>query len=234
MRARRPAAQSTNILPEMSDLSGEFETHLTVRLADAVREMDGLRAFAATRGLKCTHIVLAAGASASQPMLTRGGRGTLAEQRRAAELLAEEMRLAGFAVTRSKIEATPWTYGVPQSEADAAAEPPGRYFEHHVKLLLAPEAHVPALIALARRHGGHLSRNALRSRDDGRHERFVTQRAYRVGAPAAHALFETLMADLRSARYEIRDAEEEYVVYDSDVTVDAGWLDVPSPQGVGS
>jgi hypothetical protein len=202
--------------------TGEYETHVTVApTADA----DALRAFAAALGLKFTHIVLAQGAVASQPMFTRHGHGSLAdEQVRAAELAAA-LRAGGCDVTRIKIEAAPWNGDVPLSDVDAAGEPAERYFEHHVKLLLPADADVAAIVAIARPHGAHVSRNALRQRGDGGQERFVTQRVHRQGAPAARAKLEALLSALRAARHEILDVEEEYVVSDTNLSLDAGWID---------
>jgi len=203
---------------------GDFETHLTVRLADG-QTVESLRAAPAARGLKCTHIVLARGRSASQPMLTRDGRGTLAGQLAEAAALRRALEADGFVVSRVKVEAAPWNQGVPQSDADGAAHPADRYFEHHVKLLLDDRADLHALARLAARHGAHLSHNALRRRDDGRLERFVTQRCHGVGRHTARARLEALLAELHSECYEVIDVEEEFVVYDSDLSLDAGWIE---------
>lgn len=80
-------------------------------------------------------------------------------------------------MVRIKVEAAPWNDGVPERDADAVE---GRYFEHHVKLLL-PDAAAGTLVSLTRLlepHQARLSRNARRQRDDGRHERFATQRCH--------------------------------------------------------
>src|SRR4030095_2286540 len=98
----------------------------------------------------------------------------------AAKRLAEELEGDGFPVTRVKIEASPLNRDVPIADSDAAKHPPERYFEHHVKLLLAGDAELVALTAIAQRHAAHVSRNALRTRDDGRQERLVAQRCPRV------------------------------------------------------
>ena len=105
-----------------------------------------------------------------------------------------------------KIEASPLCAGVPRDDAAAATEPAGRYFEHHVKLLLAPDADTARLVGLAMRHAAHVSRNALRAREDGRLERFVTQRCHRVGRPEARRRFEALLAALTGNGYEVIDA----------------------------
>ena len=216
------------------DLQGDFETHVTVRLdgdGAAPDDAAALRQWAEERGLKFTHIVLARGRTASQPMLTRHGRGRLADELARTETLAAALRSAGFVVARVKIEASPFAMGVPRSDEEAAGASDDQYFEHHVKLLLTPGADVRPLTVLAERHGAHLSRNALRTRVDGREERFVTQRCRRVARPAARRAFEALLAALSADGYEVTEAEEEFVVYDSDLSMDAGWIDA---EGVGA
>ncbi|SDX06278.1 Nucleotidyl transferase AbiEii toxin, Type IV TA system [Amycolatopsis xylanica] len=196
--------------------SGEFETHLTV-------SEKGAAEFAAEHGLKFTHIVLDRGDSVSQPMLTYTGHGTLDEQRALAYRWVEAVRRAGMVDYRVKIEAAPWNEGVPQTDAAAADDPPQRYFEHHVKLRL-PDADVARLITLTELvmpYGARLSRNARRRTSDGE-ERFVTQRCHRVGRPTARARLDELIAAL--SEYEVLEVEEEYVVHDTSLGLDQGWL----------
>src|SRR5688500_10745398 len=131
--------------------SGEFETHLTVRLKEAV-DIARLRAWAHSRELKCTHIVLARGNAASQPMVTRDGQGDLATEQAAARELADELSAGGFEVTRMKIEAVPWSQGVPATDDDGRPQPRERYFEHHVKLLLIAHGDITALTQIAQEH----------------------------------------------------------------------------------
>lgn len=215
---------------------GEMETHVTVRLKDAA-DVNILHAWGAQRGLKCVHIVLAAGRTPSQPMLTRRRRGQASEERAWAEELACALAAEGFQATRIKVEAAPWCAGVPQSDAEAldARRPPEACFEHHLKLLLEADADLASLADLARSRGAHLSRNALKTRPDGRTERFVTQRCYAVGRPAAARRLAELQGDLEALfavdpfrDRRILDVEEEYVVYDSRLDLDAGWLDAVS------
>ncbi|MFY1690122.1 hypothetical protein [Plantactinospora sp. WMMB782] len=206
----------------MSEVSGDFEIHVTTYGQHA----DRLAGLAAERGVKFLHILLDRGEFASQPMLTLTGRGTLTEQHAVVRRWQRELREAGIHPCRSKIEAAPWCAGVPRSDAEAATEPAGRYFEHHVKLLL-PTATVPELLAvtdLVSPHGARLSRNARRERADGGQERFVTQRCHRVGLDTARSRLDALVEDLRSAGHEIVTVEQEYVVFDSDLAHDRGWL----------
>lgn len=206
------------------DFEGDFESHVTVR-ADGPGGPEALAAWAAARGLKFTHIELARGRTVSQPMVTRQGRGLLRHELDRTRALAGELAGAGFAVTRVKLEAAPWSRGVPLSDDHGASAAPDQYFEHHVKLVLADDADLGMLAAMASAHSAHLSRNARRVRPDGRRERFVTQRCRGVGGASARARLDALLSALTQAGYDVVEVEEEYVVYDSDLSVDAGWIE---------
>ncbi len=203
------------------DFAGEFETHVTV----AATAADALRAWAAGRGLKVTHILLDGGATPSQPMVTRQSTGTLATERAAAAALAAELEAAGFDVRRVKVEVPPWAPGVPATDTAAAGHPPTRHFEHHVKLLLPADADDAAVAAVVAPHAARLSRNARRVRPDGRRERFVTQRCYAAGRDTADRRLDALLAALAAAGYDVVDAEAEYVIVDDNAGLDAGWMD---------
>ncbi|MEU6862971.1 hypothetical protein ABZ924_06810 [Streptomyces sp. NPDC046876] len=191
----------------------EYETHITVRCPDPA-ELVRLEAWAGARGLKMTHIVLARGRMVSQPMLTLRDRGGHEE-------LVPRLRADGFDPVRVKVETVPWTADRPG--------PGGGYFEHHLKLLL-PAGHDRArLEALVAPHGAHLSWNARRVRADGRQERFVTQRwrgpAGAEGAAGAGRACDALVAELTAAGHDIDAQEREFVLYDSDLSVDEGWIE---------
>lgn len=204
------------------EFEGEFETHLTVR-ADGPQGVEAARVWADRHHLKFLHIVLERGSTPSQPMLTQRSSGTLSEQLAAAAEISRRLTADGIEVTRVKIEAAPWNRDVPQSADDDAHA--GRYFEHHVKLVLEATADLAALGRVVEKHAAHLSRNAIRRRDDGKREHFVTQRCFKVGRMAARRRLERLLADLRSHGHEPLDIEEEFVVYDSNLAVDDGWLE---------
>ncbi len=208
------------------EFDGLFETHVTLRADDA----EALRAWAARRGVKFHQIVLDRGRTPSHPMVTRGGAGTLSGQLAAADELARGLADAGFAVTRVKVEAAPGNRDIPPTDADAARHP-GRYFEHHVKLALPADADFAALAALAQGHAAHLSRNARRDRTDGTQERFVTQRCHAAGSATARRAFDALRSALAAAGYAAVKVEQEYVVYDSNLAADAGWIESVSPGG---
>lgn len=128
-------------------------------------------------------------------------------------------------MVRTKIEAVPSAAGVPATDAEAVALGDSYYFEHHIKLLLDPDTDTSALGHLAAAHAAHLSVNARRVRNDGLVERFVTQRCRLVGAAVAAARCTALVTALEAENYRILSAEREFVVYDSDESIDSGWID---------
>lgn len=215
------------VTADQGEFVGKFETHLTVRIADAApsnsatwRVLDG---WAHANAWKVLHIVLDRGVESSQPMLTRRTVGDLASATAAAMRAAEELSRVGVQVVRTKLEVASDHADAPKTDADASAAFE-RYFEHHVKLLLAMNSDTTFLARLAMSHGAHLSRNALRRRDDGCVERFVTQRCRGVGRTVASARLEALTSAILDAGFTAIEIEAEYVVVDSDHSLDAGWL----------
>jgi hypothetical protein len=202
---------------------GEFETHITVCLNDSNR-IENLQNWSRNHGLKCLHIVLDRGVTASQPMLTRHSKGNLKGELKIASDLFQSLNAAGFSVKRIKIEAAVCNQGVPQSNAEALYHSSNRYFEHHIKLLLEPSANILTLAEIAQRHSAHLSRNVLRIRSDNCYEQFITQRCLSVGAIEARQKFQALLDEIASLGHSVIEVEEEYVVYDSNLEIDAGWI----------
>lgn len=196
---------------------GLFESHLTVEPTD---DDERLRSLAQRHGAKYTRIVLDRGRSPDQPMVTVRGRGTLDEQRALTAAWTRRLRAAGFPVTRAKIEAAPDNAGVPQ----AGELPDGCYFEHHLKVVLADDAGIAAVREIGERHAAHVSRNARRALPGGRHERFVTQRCHDAAQPEARRRLAALIAELTAAGFPPVEIEEEYVVADSNLALDAGWI----------
>ncbi|SEK59763.1 hypothetical protein [Streptacidiphilus jiangxiensis] len=206
--------------------SGPFEAHVTVG-CEAEAEHARLDAWAARAGLKLTHIVLARGRTPSQPMLTLRGRGALDEQLAAVRSVTAALEEDGFTVLRVKLEVSARADGVPVlDDVDARLHmAAGRYFEHHVCLLLEPGADLGSLAELVTPHRAHLSWNARRIGADGLERRFVTQRCHGVGRGTAGARLDALLVSLRQAGHRWAEVEREFVVHDSDAGVDAGWID---------
>ncbi|MFE8943777.1 hypothetical protein [Streptomyces sp. NPDC007856] len=201
-----------------------YETHVTVRCAGPA-ETERLRGWAEAAGLKVTHIVLARGRMRDQRMLTLAGSASYAEQSARADGTVAALRSAGFAPVRVKTESVPWAPEVPDGPCGG-----GQYFEHHVKLLLDAETDLDSLTARVVPHGAHLSWNARRVCGGGRHERFVTQRCRGVRDAAAEEALRLLLSEL--GEFEVLSLEREFVLYDSDESVDDGWIEEPMVQGM--
>ena len=202
------------------DFAGEFETHLTV----AGHAAD-LREWAGRHGMKYLRIELDRGDHPSQPMLTRRASGTLAGELQATADVRRRLHDAGHSVVRTKIEAAPGNADVPTTDADAEALPKGLYFEHHVKLLLDPAFADEMLTGRTEHLAARLSRNALKVRPDGFRERFLTQRCSGVGRANARRQLDQLLAEVARLRLDVLKVEEEFVVYDSNLGLDHGWID---------
>jgi hypothetical protein len=203
------------------DFQGHFETHLTLAATDhesAARWCDA-------HGAKFTRIVLDRGEAPDQPMLTVRGHGTLGEQRVAARAWCDRLRAAGFTVVRVKVEASPFNDDVPVTAPEAETLPAEHHFEHHVKLVLVGDRDITRAREISQRHGGHLSRNARRTLENGRHERFVTQRCYGIGRTEARGRLDAMLAELTAAGFPPAEVEQEFVVVDDNPGLDRGWID---------
>ncbi|MFF7635044.1 hypothetical protein ACFZB9_18075 [Kitasatospora sp. NPDC008050] len=216
---------------------GEFETHLTLTAMDAgstARTDTGpgshpaLARWAQAHGLKYTHIVLARGQYPSQPMLSWTAAGTFQEQLDRAEALAAALRTDGFTPVRVKCEAAPWAPGVPDGDREAELLGPGYYFEHHLKVLLPPGDRA-ALVRAVAGHTAHVSWNARRTDPTGRSQQFVTQRCHGVGRRTAEYRLAALTEALVAAGHPPIAVEREFVVHDSNLAVDDGWMDDNGP-----
>ncbi|MFE7187031.1 hypothetical protein [Streptomyces erythrochromogenes] len=196
----------------MSEMIGsmhEYETHVTVRCADAA-EPARLDVWAAARELKVTHIQLARGRMVSQPMLTL-------RDRTGHEVLVPQLRADGFDPVRVKVETVPWTTDLPG--------PGGGYFEHHLPALLPADFDRPALEALLVPHGAHLSGNVRWVGGGDWQVRYARQRwSGAAGAAGAGAAFDALIRELSSAGYEMGTGKREFVLYDRGLSVDDGRL----------
>jgi hypothetical protein len=200
--------------------ASQYESHVTVRCAGPADWLR-LRRWAASAGLKLTHIVLARGRTPEQPMLTLSGSSSYVEQAERVRDVVAGLHADGFDPVRVKTECTPWAAEVP-ARLDGDDE---RYFEHHVKLLLDAGTDLAALAARVMPHGAHLSWNAARVRAGARHERFVTQRCSGVGAGGAGRALERLLTELGD--FVVLGVEREFVLHDSDLSVDDGWIEEP-------
>lgn len=194
-------------------MRGAFEAHVTVE-AKTPAQLAALRARAAEWGIACVEIELAHGAHRAQPMTSSHHCGELASVIAEVDALRARIAGAGFAIARVKLEADVENAGVPAGDDGGAG-----YFEAHVKLRDGGADALARLAEIAARGGARLSRNARRAG-----ERFATLRVYRAGLRAADAEIAALAAAFGDS---VLGVIREYVVHDSRVELDAGWLEPP-------
>ncbi|NHZ80278.1 hypothetical protein F2P44_13485 [Massilia sp. CCM 8695] len=189
-----------------------YEIHLTTAPLTAA-QWPAFDRYAASIGARPMVIALARGVHPVQPMLTLCRSGELDAVIRFAQSLAGQAAHAGFEVVRCKIEQ--------DAPADVMPAPGGRhhYFEWHGRMAV-PEAIRLRLAALSDQYGGHLSNNAIRGGDI----RYVTLRE-----TGEHAALRRRVAALAAAigahGWLIEKQQWERVVFDSNLTLDHGWLE---------
>jgi inosine/xanthosine triphosphate pyrophosphatase family protein len=200
-----------------------FEVHLTV---DPSTDPAALRAVCRELGLKCVVIELPRGESPHQPMTASFHRGAAADVVREAVALAKELASRGFDVIRTKIEQHGRLEGTPESDEVAARGPATSYFEYHIKIATPDGADLGPLAGALARVGGYLSWNSEKGPGkDGLVERFVTLRLPGLGRASAEARFEALARAVDASGVQVRNRVREYTVFDTNLGVDAGWMD---------
>lgn len=208
----------------MATCAGTFEAHITVQAEDLC-ERERFQSLCREMGVKCVLIELPEGVTRSQPMTASYHRGPLADVLAEVAALSRKVREGGFAVSRLKLEAVATNDGLPETDEEARLQP-ANYYEFHVKLVLPHECELDALRKICARHQARLSSNALKA-DGGEMERFLTLRLYGVGRTSAFRHCDELVEDLTSRGYRVANCLREYTIYDSAVTLDAGWIDPP-------
>lgn len=187
-----------------------FEAHVTVdgrrryQWEEHCRELD----------VKPVKILLDSGEHPTQTMCTQhfGGPVSQEDAKVAVLELMGEIRRRGHTVLRAKLESD---ISLPRLfQAD--------YYEAHVKLALDARDGTPR--ATASDYGLAMSRSLLRPRADGKLKWFLTDRV--PGSVLSHdavAVFEETLGLIRR-RYPQAEMEQEIVVFDTNPSLDAGWL----------
>jgi len=143
----------------------------------------------------------------------------------------------GFDVIRVKIEATASITGVPVTDDEAKKLPKKTYFEFHM-VFSNPDGSTPSEDELLKvkdvaknleKEWGvciPLSTNSFGT------QRFLNMRTYAIGRSSAYPRLEQLATKIEEAGFKVPRFIREFGVYDSDVTVDSGWLEPPQPMEV--
>ena len=193
----------------------EFELHITTTDLKA-DQLPAFEALCASMDAKPILIELSEGTFFRQPMISKllksASRTALEDQ---VNGLSASFQRVGFPVERIKIEVAPWHR---EQAMELFPSEPAQYFEWHGKVQLVQG--VP-LRGLAGHFGGHLSHNALRNTPD---KKFITLREYNQEEDIRQRI-EGLKAALDQAGVPLLKEELEYCVFDSNISLDKGWID---------
>jgi len=150
---------------------------------------------------------------------------------------ARAIALMGFDVIRVKIEASASICGVPASNEEAQILPKKTYFEFHMVFsngdgTTPTDDQVSKVEVIAKRLEKEwhscipLSTNAFGT------QKFVNMRTYGIGRDESYPRLEQLAKEVESAGFKVPRFIREFGVYDSDVTIDCGWLEPLEPTDI--
>ncbi|MGB3636287.1 MAG: hypothetical protein WBA39_01650 [Rivularia sp. (in: cyanobacteria)] len=201
---------------------GTFEAHITVKVEKlALREK--FKLICQNINVKCVFIELPEGVTRSQPMTASYHHGTFSDVLQQINQIAQNIVNADFEITRIKIEAMVSNQDIPISDIEAQRLPKTNYFEFHVKAILSAWENLEMLRKNCLQHDAYLSANAFKIVDE-KQERFITMRVYGMGYKSAQQHFDNLLKLLKSKGFKLSQQQREYTVYDSNLNLDAGWI----------
>jgi hypothetical protein len=202
---------------------GTFEAHITVK-ADKLALKEKFDLLCQNLNLKCVFIELPKGTTRSHPMTASYHHGTFKDVLQKINQIAQNIVNADFKITRIKIEAMVSNQDIPILDIEAQKLPKSNYFEFHVKAILSADQNLEVLKKYCLQHNAHLSANAFKKLVNGRQQRFITMRVYGVGYKTAQKRFDNLLGLLKAKGFKLSQQQREYTVYDSNLNLDAGWI----------
>lgn len=202
---------------------GTFESHITVELNNK-RTLSLFQTLCQKLKVKCLLIELPSGINNLQPMTSLYHKGNFEPVLKEVQSLAQTIAQEGFKVTRVKIEALVNNLNVPSTDEEAQKFPKN-YFEFHVLATLKTEEEKDKLKALCKNHNAHLSQNAFKQSLLGLNQHFITMRVYNIGKIGAKLEFSKLVNELKKENFNLSNKLQEYIVYDSNTSIDQGWIE---------
>jgi hypothetical protein len=186
-----------------------YELHLTVE-ALYRDDLQPFESLCGTLGGKALVIELQEGVHSTQPMFSTTYHAHSTEDAiQQAEELGVAFKAKNYSPIRYKLEVDA-VYGKHKEHNNG-------YYEWHGKVVIEK---AEDLLRLCKRHGAHLSLNALKNSEDSR---FVTLREYGT-FETFHKRLDELKNTLSSSGFAVLKQHHEYCVYDSKIALDDGWL----------
>lgn len=192
----------------------KIELHITINKLTN-NEIESFEKFCHTINAKPILILLSTGANAQQPMISKIITcSNKHELKKEMESIKEQFKSNSYEVTRIKLEVAPWD----AKEAKILFEgDTNNYYEWHGKIRIDNEKYAATLITNL---GGHISRNVLK-RDPN--SKFITIRDYGTEEDI-NCKIDLLKNGLNQNNVEIIKEELEYCIFDSNVSLDNGWI----------
>lgn len=160
-------------------------------------------------------ILLSKGENKQQPMISKiitcENKGDLKNE---IDLIENKFIANGYQITRVKMEVAPWDIKKAENIIDDNSE---NYFEWHGKFRLENENKAALIISNC---GGHISKNVLK-RDPN--SKFITIREYGTEKVIKQKITK-LKRELSKINIDIIKEELEYCIFDSNVSLDKGWI----------
>lgn len=199
-----------------------YEIHITVNLKDSTFDLDRFKLICEELEVKPIVIELEKdGEKVMEDVMTSSvffGNNNTALQR--AEVLANNLKSLGFAVSRVKIETVPWHPAAPVKDDEM---PDNSYFESHLRIVTTSKRKAD-LEEIAEEYGAHLSRNFFKKITDDQYIIMMTLRdddtSYESFKEDVDYLKKTLLDD----GFVVDKTEIEFAVFDSNVDHDIKWI----------
>lgn len=201
----------------------KFESHITIELNNKMA-LTKFQTLCQQLQVKCLLIELPIKVNNFQPMTSLYHKGSFEKVFNEVTSMAQRIMNNGFQVVRVKIEALITNFGIPITEEEAKKFPTN-YFEFHVLVELSSQEEMEKLKIICEKHQAHLSQNAFKKSLKGLNQHFVTMRLYETGKNTAKAQFAVLLNELRKEDFRLSNQLQEYIVYDNNILLDAGWIE---------
>ncbi len=201
----------------------KFESHITIKLNNKMA-LNNFQKLCQELQVKCLLIELPIEVNNFQPMTSLYHRGNFEKVFNEVTSIAQRIMNNGFQVIRVKIEALITNISVPITNEEAQKFP-NNYFEFHVLVELSSQEEMERLKRICEKHQAHLSQNAFKKSLNGLNQHFVTMRLYQTGRKMAKTQFLLLLNELRKENFRLSNQLQEYIVYDNNISLDAGWIE---------
>lgn len=160
-------------------------------------------------------ILLSKGENKQQPMISKIITCLNKDDiKREMDFIEKKFVSNGYEVIRVKMEVAPWDVKGVKKIFDNNSE---NYFEWHGKIRIESEGNSTSIIS---NYGGHISRNVLKKDPNSK---FITIRDYGTEEDIKQKI-ENLKKGLNQIQVNIIKEELEYCIFDSNVSLDKGWI----------